>query len=89
MYKDKEKVLDKGKKLYVYLVSWIIRSETNSDKEELFFMFKHISRIENKYKILIQSLIVSLLLLEKDCIVKLEIEFYIWKMISQFFGESE
>lgn len=62
--KIKKKVVEKVKKLYDYLVTWVIRETLQDVGKELFFTFKYSSLYENEYKIVIRSLIMSLLIVK-------------------------
>ncbi|PKY25506.1 hypothetical protein RhiirB3_388813 [Rhizophagus irregularis] len=66
MMKNKSGINEKGKRTYFYNIVWKIRnSNIESDREEIIFLANHECSNENEFKIILRSIIVGLLILNK------------------------
>ncbi|PKK61632.1 hypothetical protein RhiirC2_791518 [Rhizophagus irregularis] len=83
--KNKSGINEKGKRTYFYNIVWKIRnSNIESDREEIIFLANHECSNENEFKIILRSIIVGLLILNKKSDIILGINEKLCNLIFEF-----
>ncbi|PKC12753.1 hypothetical protein RhiirA5_372843 [Rhizophagus irregularis] len=83
--KNKSIVDDKGKRSSLYSIAWKIRNfNINNSDDEIFFMAKYESVVENEFKIILRSLILGLMIITENSEIILGLNDNVVKVILEF-----